>query len=327
MRFYLGVHKRRWLERTDVPLFVSRSSLRESVGKFPRARGPWALDSGGFTEVTNFGHWRTMPDDYAREVRLWQREIGNMDWAAPQDSMCEPIVLLRSLVFEGVIEGEGERFNEKGDNVTIQHLKRKYGEDAERFEHQSWLRQRVCVHQQRTIDNLLSLRELAPDVPWIPVLQGWMPQDYLAHAEAYRRAGVDLRREPTVGLGSVCRRKRLDDARAVIQALTGPRWKLRLHGFGLKTDAFKDPVIARGLASADSLAWSYGASMRRRQGKKCKTGTHPETQGCGNCLNYAIEWRDRTLATWEKTVLGEEKAKRRRAANPGEDDKVENWIY
>jgi len=304
VRFYLGVHKRRWLERTDVPLFVSRSSLRESVGTFPRAKGPWSLDSGGFTEVGTYGHWTTSPSDYAREVRLWQREIGNMDWAAPQDSMCEPIVLLRSLVFEGVIEGERELVNEKGFNVTKAHLEKKYGVDAERFGRQDWLRQRVCVHQQRTIDNLINLRELSPEVPWIPVLQGWMPEDYFAHAEAYGRAGIDLRAEQTVGLGSVCRRKRLDGARKVIEVLAGPGWGLRLHGFGLKTDAFMDPVVAAGLVSADSLAWSLGARKKRGRGKRCVTGTHRESMSCANCLDYALEWRERTLATWRATARG-----------------------
>lgn len=49
-QFWLGTHKTGWLERTDVPLFISRRRLVERV-TLPRARGPWALDSGGFTEL------------------------------------------------------------------------------------------------------------------------------------------------------------------------------------------------------------------------------------------------------------------------------------
>ncbi|MBQ1165060.1 hypothetical protein KBZ21_44550, partial [Streptomyces sp. A73] len=30
----------------------------------------------------------------------------------------------------------------------------------------------VRFHQQRTVDNLIELRTLAPDIPWMPVLQG-----------------------------------------------------------------------------------------------------------------------------------------------------------
>lgn len=328
MRFYLGVHKRRWLERSDVPMFVSRSALKGMAADFPRAKGPWALDSGGFTEIATHGRWTITEEEYAREVRFWQREIGNMDWSASMDSMCEPIMLLRSLVHEGVVPDEhDDHWNDKGQNVTTERLKKKYGEDAERFERQSWLRQRVCVHQRRTIDNLINLRELAPEVPWIPTLQGWSPADYLAHAEAYGRAGIDLKKEPIVGLGSVCRRKRLDDAREVIKKLSGPKWKLRLHGFGLKTDAFEDEAIASGLTSADSMAWSLGASLRRRQGKKCKTGKHPATQGCGNCLAYALEWRADVMKTWEETVFGKERP-RRAASNPTDEESAAGpWIY
>ncbi len=289
-----------------MPLFVSRGPLRSLVG-FHRACGPWALDSGGFTAIRTDGHWRTSPQDYAREVRLWQREIGNMEWAAPQDWMNENIILLRSLVYEGVIDGETERFNDNGQNVTCDYLAKKYGDEAQNFKHQSWLRQRVGVHQTRTIDNLISLRELAPEVQWICVLQGSSPEDYISHAEAYGRAGIDLRKEPIVGLGSVCRRKRLDDAVKVIKILAGPKWKLRLHGF--ETDGFKNKIVAEGLTSADSMAWSLGA--RLEQVKLCKDGRHKGD--CRNCLDYALQWRDSVLNTWRHTMFSENQLV---AANP-----------
>lgn len=317
MRFYLGTHKPSWLSRTEVPLFVSRNTLKGLV-TFPRARGPWSLDSGGFTEVETHGRWTVPPADYAREVRLWQREIGNLDFAAPQDTMSEPPILLRSLAADGYVDGVRDR--RKDEDVVA--YRRYLAKKSEEFP-SALLRQRVCVHQNRTIQNLIALRELAPEVPWMPVLQGWWPEDYVAHAEAYARAGIDLRREPVVGLGSVCRRERLDDARKVIAALAGPKWRLRLHGFGLKTDGFEDPVIAAGLVSADSLAWSLGGSLRRRQGPRCTFGRDGgHSGGCGNCIHWALEWRERTLKTWERTMLGRERARggrRRIAANPGGD--------
>lgn len=314
MRFYLGTHIPSWLSRTEAPLFLSRAPLKRLVS-FRRAQGPWSLDSGGFTEIETHGRWTVSPADYAREVRLWQREIGNLDFSAPQDWMCEPPILLRSLLADGYVDGVRER--RKGEEVLAY---RKYlTKKAEEFPVEL-LRQRVCVHQNRTIENLISLRELAPEVPWMPVLQGWFPEDYVAHAEAYARAGIDLRKEPVVGLGSVCRRERLDDARKVISKLAGPSWRLRLHGFGLKTDGFKDPVIAAGLVSADSLAWSLGASLRRRQGRKCSV---QHRGGCGNCIHWALEWRERTLNVWEETMRDAEQRRpggrrRRVAANPDE---------
>jgi len=69
---------------SDVPLFLSRRWLagRKSL---PRARGPWALDSGGFTELSTYGRWTLTPVDYAAEVRRYAGEIGNLAWAAAMD--------------------------------------------------------------------------------------------------------------------------------------------------------------------------------------------------------------------------------------------------
>lgn len=58
--FWLGVHRARWLERGSVPMFVSNRQLA-GVKALPRALGPWALDSGRFTEITKYGEWRTSP--------------------------------------------------------------------------------------------------------------------------------------------------------------------------------------------------------------------------------------------------------------------------
>jgi hypothetical protein len=68
MKFYLGTHRPRWLATLDVPLFVSRRTLA-SLRTPPRARAQWALDSGGFTELTMHGRWTVSAADYAREVQ------------------------------------------------------------------------------------------------------------------------------------------------------------------------------------------------------------------------------------------------------------------
>lgn len=96
MDFWLGVHRAVWLERTDVPLFVSRRHL-ENRRSLPRALGPWALDSGGFTELSKHGGWDDVkPKEYAAVVRRVRGEVGNLTWAAPQDWMCEPAMLERT---------------------------------------------------------------------------------------------------------------------------------------------------------------------------------------------------------------------------------------
>lgn len=239
MVFYLGTHEPGWLNQTACPLFISRRRLarRKSL---PRALGRWALDSGGFTELDRFGAWQTSPEQYADEAQRWQEGIGGLDFAAPQDWMCEPRILRHT-------------------GLT------------------------VVEHQRRTIESYLKLRELAPGVPWIPVLQGYDIPEYVDHAAQYQRAGIDLGSCARVGVGSVCRRQ----ARWEAAELFADLWhlKLRLHGFGLKTSFLKH-VFSCGLESFDSMAWSLRARKSRIVLPGC---THAV---CNNCLRFALEWRE-----------------------------------
>lgn len=92
MKFYLGTHQPHWLWKTDVPLFISRRTLSKRKG-LRQTQTTWALDSGGFSELSLFGRWTTPPAQYLDEVRQWSEEIGGLDWAACQDWMCEPWIL------------------------------------------------------------------------------------------------------------------------------------------------------------------------------------------------------------------------------------------
>jgi hypothetical protein len=75
----------------------------------------------------------------------------------------------------------------------------------------------VREHQHRTVGNFLKLRELAPDLSFIPVLQGWTESDYHNCLALYDNAGVDLVAEPLVGIGSICRRQHHSEI--------GPSWE------------------------------------------------------------------------------------------------------
>jgi hypothetical protein len=66
-----------------------------NVRKERKAAWSWALDSGAFTELHMHGEWTLSPRQYAAEVRRY-RTFGGMDWAAPQDWMCEPFMLQRT---------------------------------------------------------------------------------------------------------------------------------------------------------------------------------------------------------------------------------------
>jgi hypothetical protein len=96
VRFWLGTHEVRWLETAGVPLFVSRVRL-EKRRALPRARAPWALDSGGFTQLDRPPHrWALPADEYVDVVALYAAEVGMLAWAAPQDWMCEPWIVGRT---------------------------------------------------------------------------------------------------------------------------------------------------------------------------------------------------------------------------------------
>lgn len=95
LRFYLGVHRPRWLEVSPVRLFVARQAFGK-LRSLPRARSPWALDSGGFTELNKHGRWTRSAREYVEDVRRLRDEVGLLEWAAPQDWMCEEVVLRKT---------------------------------------------------------------------------------------------------------------------------------------------------------------------------------------------------------------------------------------
>jgi hypothetical protein len=274
--FYLGTHMPHWLATAGVPLFVSRRRLYKRK-TFPRAVAPWALDSGGFTQLKDYGGWDLSAAEYAAEVRRYRDEIGMLDWAAPQDWMCEPWVITgknRHLTpgaapfFHGTREARGVPLD---------------GPDED-------LASAIRKHQRFTVDNLLELRAIAPDLPFIPVLQGWRLEDYRRCADMYAEAGVDLTAEPVVGLGSVCRRQATEEIDLIVSEFHARG--INLHGFGVKTDGLGS--YGPNLASADSLAWSFNGRYHA-----CRHGT-AKTEA--NCLAHAMQWRARVLGVLDGPV-------------------------
>ena len=245
MMFYLGAHMPSWLHKPEIdfPLFISRRRLLRYKKPFKEAMTNWALDSGAFTELNMFGEWRTSVQQYAKEVKRYQEELGHITWASCQDWMCEPFVLAKT-------------------GKTVQD------------------------HQRLTIDNYLEIKNINPDLPIAPVLQGWEIPDYLDHVNQYYNRGVDLTKEKIVGLGSVCRRQNTDEAEELVKILHGHN--IKLHGFGFKILGLKR--VKDHLASSDSMSWCLNAS-KQRPPYKCPLGN----KSCSNCLHYAIEWRNKVM--------------------------------
>ncbi len=240
MTFYLGTHMPGWLADSTVPLFVSRRRLAR-YKTVPRAAHPWALDSGGFTELSMHGEYQISSKTYAAEVSRYAEEVGQMRWAAIQDWMCEPFITSKT-----------------GLSVPI--------------------------HQQKTVASYLRLTELAPNLPWLPVLQGFTRDDYMRCVDFYADEWVDLTKFPVVGLGSVCRRQNTKEVERIICELY---WMgIKLHGFGFKIQGLER--TSHMLESADSLAWSYQA----RRAEPLPGCSH---KSCANCRIYAMQWRERVI--------------------------------
>lgn len=238
VKFYLGTHEPSWLGYLGVPLFVSHRRLMRQK-KYPRATTSWCLDSGGFSELSLYGEWRTSAIDYVKATRRYQAEIGNLEWAAIQDYMCEPFMIGKT-----------------GLSIT--------------------------EHIQRTIQSWVELTQMAPELPWMPVLQGYSVGDYLACLEGYRAQGyMGIK----FGIGSVCRRQDTNEIDEVFRRLS--QEGLSMHGFGVKTLGLRR--YGQYLESSDSMAWSMDA---RRLGYSWCGQTH---MNCANCAEYALMWRERIV--------------------------------
>lgn len=248
MKFYLGVHEAPFIEKTEVPCFVSYKRLIKNPTMTREPTCEWSLDSGGFSEIAKHGKWVITADQYIQDVGRYM-DWGGLNWAAPQDWMVEP------------------------------HMIEKTGLS-------------VAEHQRKTVDNFIYLRDEAPDLPFIPVLQGWAMRDYITCLELYQEEGFDLTKEATVGVGSVCRRQATDEIQAIFMQLHNQGLH-NLHGFGVKINGLKR--YGHLLQSSDSMAWSYAARMGVGE-RCCWCKANPgRRKSCSNCLGYALAWREKVV--------------------------------
>lgn len=255
---YTGTHLPAWLwsGQADFHLFVSHRRLAGYRTLRP-ARVQWALDSGGFSELSLFGGWRTGPREYAEAVARYDEQIGRLEWAAPQDWMFEPHITAKT-------------------GLTVP-------------EHQA----RTVANFVELTGLWPQLAD--SESPFMPVLQA-APGDaegYLECARLYEDAGVHLAGYPVVGVGTVCR---IQDTALIGRVARGLQpLDLALHWFGVKLSGLPEiwPPQERSdsLTSFDSMAWSYDA--RRAAPLPGCTGH----ENCANCPAAARRWRGRILAT------------------------------
>lgn len=260
--FYLGAPEPSWLNRNDqVPLCVTaaRFDRIKSGRTAARTNRPWPIttvkdyiiDSGAYTALTQrtVSPWWDDPETYASKIVTFADNSGvPPEFCAPQDLPCEDDALAAT-------------------GMTIEQ------------------------HQKITVENFLYLTSewsFPRLFPWIPVLQGWEPEDYERHEQMYLDAGVELADCRRVGIGSICTRAHLPEIVDVIERLAGRGYAL--HGFGLKITAL--PVVGHLLRSADSMAWSKAA---RHATEDTRTAECQHDGDCRNCYVFAKRWHQRVI--------------------------------
>lgn len=240
--FMLGTWQLSWIDKIEIPLFISYNWLKKRKRKrFDKQLAEVCVDSGGFTEISRYGEWKTTPEEYVQGLHHLLDLGLDITWASQQDWMVEPEMLAKT-------------------------------------------RLTVRKHQELTVQNYLRLQELTDRVCIIPVLQGQTLEDYFQHFEMFESAGIDLRSQKVVGVGSVCRRESTNEIEYIMKCLKAKG--LNLHGFGVKIGGSR---YKEYLTSSDSMAWSFRARV-----EKANCSIHTE-KDCRNCMNYALEWRQKVI--------------------------------
>lgn len=71
-------------------LSIANKHLRERKSDLPVNH--WIMDSGAFTEISTYGHYRFGVEEYAKHINRWSR-CGDLELAVAQDYMCEQFIL------------------------------------------------------------------------------------------------------------------------------------------------------------------------------------------------------------------------------------------
>ncbi|MBO2461587.1 deazapurine DNA modification protein DpdA family protein [Actinomadura violacea] len=248
-----------------IPLCMSRVRLAHRK-TLPRAQAPVLIDSGGFSELD--------PDEDQDGYTTWS--------ITPRQYIAE----VRRYVQEiGHVVGAAPM-----DYMTEPHIRAATGLTE-------------IEHLARSVTSTLELRWLDPDLPIFPVIQGNSIDAQLRCADMYEKHGIDLTKEPLVGVGSVCRLQstvKIVDRFAALHHHFGGN--IRLHGFGVKKLGLK--LIAPGVVSGDSAA----GSRRGRSAGPCTHGSGAVSEA--NCPVFARQWYEQVLhaatqttaAQWEAVV-------------------------
>jgi hypothetical protein len=160
----------------------------------------------------------------------------------------------------------------------------------------------VKEHQQKSIDNQIKIideikkRDIKGE--FAGVIQGWTIPDYLQHIDMLKAQGLIL---PKMGIGSICRRNARTKIIEVIQTIKNELPNTRFHGFGVKYDILREPLIHDCLETADSMAWSFDG--RKETSRPCaNTCIYPNQKNCANCYVYMLQWYNKVQNVQKEAV-------------------------
>lgn len=197
-----------------------------------------ALDSGGFNLMWGKARQgKQLEFDWSVDEYMSFAIQLPADWFASMDYPCEPALV--------------------GDQAGVRRHVRKTVESY--AEGVRWIEDLT----EEGYPWLGHCREVSFCVPrYVPVIQGWAPEDYLGCVDLYEGRGVFDEWPDLVGIGSMCSRSRNTGEGGVLPILEALDRRLpphvRWHLFGLKGDVL--PIVAQRfgsrVASTDSMAWS-----------------------------------------------------------------------
>lgn len=108
---------------------------------------------------------------------------------------------------------------------------------------------------QRTVKNTIEC--MSHDIPakWMPVLQGYIRQDYLTCLQLLKDEGVDL--GDLIAIGSMCRRTDLRQIKDIFCNIQRG-YSGNIHLFGLTMNALKDSWLKDNISSCDTIGYTFG---------------------------------------------------------------------
>lgn len=252
----------------DYPVMVSANAFwdRETrTFKVPEATDltetDFALDSAGFTAVnlwqskgTQAGMAGVYPWTCAQYVEF--ANICGATWYSQPDLCCEPAVASNEAEVDFRVRATATLLE-----AVLQQL-------------YAWQLELARECSAQVVANMLR--------PPVPVLQGWSLDDYLRSLDlldqVWGRWQPWLAPPKLIGLGSVCRRDLHHPKHGLYAVLAGLEGRLpanaRLHLFGVKGAALSRIKDLPWIASADSMAYDFGARINALKAGRSNTIAH-----------------------------------------------------